>query len=44
MLGPKLIDQDIYQMTDWIEITIYSVIALVAGLIVAQIINEKLRK
>ncbi len=31
-------------MTDWIEITIYSVIALVAGLIVAQLINEKLRK
>jgi hypothetical protein len=31
-------------MGEWIEITIYSVIALVAGLIVAQLINEKLRK
>jgi hypothetical protein len=31
-------------MTDLIEITIYSVIALIAGLIVAQIIKDKFLK
>ncbi len=31
-------------MSDVIEITIYCTIALVAGLIVAQLINDKYRK
>ena len=31
-------------MLEWLEIIIYSVVALILGLLIAQIINEKFNK
>lgn len=43
MIESRLI-WSIWKMSDMLEIVLYSAIALVAGLFVAQFINEKFRK